>query len=390
MNAIVAIMCYGGSNQEDSVLFNKGAIERGLFTITVYKTYTAEEKNLENQIIETIEAPFDSKCIDKSKNYLKLDEQGIIREKSIVEENDVIICKSIRSSGKLSERVDASMCHKLEEKGFVDKVLITKNADGNKLVRVRVGFHRIPIFGDKFASVHAQKGTVSMILPPEDMPFTNSGIVPDLIINSHSQVSRMTISHLIECVTGKCAVVSGEFQDATPFNEDEGFMMKHLQKVGDELSKRGFQRHGEEAMMNGMTGELLKGTIFIGPTYYRRLKHMILDKLSARAEGPNQMYTRQPANQGRKNGKKYTSIKFGTMEADAMSSHGASNAIQERLLLSSDKYITSVCNKCGFITSKCKCGAGTTEVVMPYAFKLLHHNITALQIKASIKTENSI
>jgi len=394
INAIVAIMCYTGFGQEDSVILNQGAVDRGLFAITVYKTYTAEEKNQENQTIETIEAPIGcagEKGVDRSKNYLKLDNQGIIREKSIVEEGDIIIRKTIRRDGKNSERMDSSVVHKLEETGFVDKVYITKNADGNKLVKVRVGFIRYPILGDKFASRHAQKGTCGLILPEADMPFTSQGIRPDIIINPHAIPSRMTIAHLIECVTSKMAALTGEFQDATPFNDSEGQMVRHMEQVGTALHAHGFQGRGEEAMYSGMTGEKLTGTIFIGPTYYQRLKHMVMDKLSARSTGPVQSYTRQPANHGRKNGTKYTSIKMGTMETDAMASQGASESLRERLLLASDRYQAEVCDNCGmFCAGKgCKCEAGTTGVEMPYAFKLLHHNITALQIRASIKTESS-
>lgn len=394
INAIVAIMCYTGFGQEDSVILNQGAVDRGLFAITVYKTYTAEELNRENQTIETIESPVgipNEKGVDKAKNYLKLDSQGIIREKSIVNEGDVIIRKTIRRDGKNSERQDASVVHKIEETGFVDKVYITKNEEGNKLVKVRVGFIRLPILGDKFASRHAQKGTCGIILPEVDMPFTSQGIRPDIIINPHAIPSRMTIAHLIECVTNKKAALTGEFQDATPFAEAEGQMVRHIEQVGTALHSHGFHSRGEEAMYSGMTGERLAGTVFIGPTYYQRLKHMTMDKLSARATGPIQNFTRQPANHGRKNGTRYTSIKMGTMESDAMESQGAGQSVRERLLLSSDKYQTQVCDSCGmFCAGKgCKCEAGSTEVVMPYAFKLFHHNITALQIRASIRTESS-
>jgi DNA-directed RNA polymerase II subunit RPB2 len=380
--------------QEDSVIINQGAVDRGLFAITVYKTYTAEEKNQENQTIETIEAPIGcagEKGVDKSKNYLKLDDQGIIREKSIVEEGDIIIRKTIRRDGKNSERMDCSVIHKLEETGFVDKVYITKNADGNKLVKVRVGFIRYPILGDKFASRHAQKGTCGIILPEVDMPFTSQGIRPDIIINPHAIPSRMTIAHLIECLTSKMAALTGEFQDATPFNDAEGQMVRHMEQVGSALHWHGFQSKGEEVMYSGMSGEKLTGSVFIGPTYYQRLKHMVMDKLSARSTGPVQNYTRQPANHGRKNGTKYTSIKMGTMETDAMASQGASASLRERLLLASDRYQAEVCDNCGmFCVGKgCKCEAGTTDVEMPFAFKLLHHNITALQIRASIKTASS-
>jgi DNA-directed RNA polymerase II subunit RPB2 len=389
-NAIAAIMCYTGFNQEDSVILNKGAVDRGMFVITVYKTYSAEEKNQENQTIEMIEAPIDQKGIDKTKNYLKLDKFGIIRKGSVVNENDVIIRKTVRRDGKNGERIDVSVCHKLEESGYVDRILKTKDRDGNLLVKVRVGFIRRPIIGDKFASVHAQKGTVGMILPHEDMPFTAEGIVPDIIINPHAIPSRMTIGHIIECVTGKASVMDGTQYDATPFSDDEASTLKHIEQIGTALHRHGFNSRGEEPMSSGMTGEMLEGTIFIGPTYYRRLKHMIMDKLSARSEGPVQGYTRQPANHGRKNGTRFTSIRVGTMETEALCSHGAAASVNERLFHCSDKYKAMTCNICGIIGGSCQCQGGHTMTSMPYTFKLATHNINALQIRTVIKTENSV
>jgi len=327
--------------------------------------------------------------VDRGKNYLKLDSRGIIKEGSTVEENDVIIRKTIRREGKNSERIDSSVVHKLEETGFVDKVYITKNSDGNTLVKVRVGFIRCPIMGDKFASRHAQKGTCGIILPEVDMPYTSQGIRPDIIINPHAIPSRMTIAHLIECITSKKAALCGEFEDATPFEDSEGQMVRHIEQVGTALHSHGFQSRGEEVMYSGFTGERLTGTVFIGPTYYQRLKHMVMDKRSARDRGPMQNFTRQPANHGRKNGTKYTSIKVGTMETDVLSSQGARESIRERLLLSSDYYKTDICNSCGMFcpSSGCKCESSTSQVEIPYPFKLTHHNTTAMLIKVSMRTE---
>lgn len=287
--------------------------------------------------------------------------------------------------------MDVSVVHKLEETGFVDKVLITKNADGNRLVKVRVGFLRLPIMGDKFASVHAQKGTCGLVMAQEDLPFTSQGIVPDIIINPHCIPSRMTIAHLIECITGKVAVLKGQFADGTPFNSDETRMVRHMEEIGSALHAHGYARNGEEVMYSGITGVKMTGTVFIGPTYYRRLKHLIWDKLSARGTGPVQAYTRQPANHGRKNGTKYTSTRVGNMEVDGLISHGGRESIRERMFHSSDRYQTEVCDKCGNLAQghTCKCDAGTTMTEMPYAFKLLHHNVSALMIKASIRTDES-
>jgi len=202
--------------------------------------------------------------------------------------------------------------------------------------------------------------------------------------------SRMTIGHLIECVTGKAAIFENKCADGTPFPESETFMVNHLAKVGEKLHENGFQCRGEEAMYSGMTGEMMPATIYIGPTYYRRLKHMVIDKLSARSEGPVNNYIRQPANQGRKNGKKFTSIKNGTMETDAELAHGASQTVRDRLMICKDYYVTDVCNKCGMIAPQgCRCDAGVTATEMPYAFKLLIQNMIALGLRPQIETDVS-
>jgi len=384
-NCIVAVLA-GGYNQEDSVIANQGAIDRGLFTISIYKTYTGEERNQGNQIIETIEIPPEKNMV-RGRNYLKLDENGIIRPGERVCKDDIIIAKTTRRDGKNGNPIDSSLYYKMDEVGRVDSVLYTRNADGNKMIKVRIVFVRNLITGDKVASLTAQKGTDGICLSQEDMPFTESGMVPDLIINPACLPSRMTIHQLISCVVGKYGVATGEFQDGTPFPTGKNRIPYVMNEIGQGLASKGFRRAGEEVMIDGRTGERYKTTIFMGPTYYQRLKHLILDKLSARSTGPLTPLLHQPANHGRKNGIEFTAIRVGTMETDAIVSHGGMGSLYERLMVSSDKYPTSVCKGCGRIPNTKVCCGEVVDIHVPYVFKLICQNVAALQISTRMRVK---
>lgn len=263
---------------------NQSAIDRGLFCVTSYRTFSEEEKKRGTYNFESIEVPpFDKRR--KDANYGLLDDRGVVRLRTdnfstYVSKGDVIIGKKLtkitKSSG-IEEYIDCSLIIKTGEEGYVDRVIETMTPNGYRLVKVIIRNQRIPEVGDKFASRAAQKGTVGMVYRQEDMPFTATGVVPDLVINSHCIPSRMTINQLMECVLGKSCAMDGTFGDATPFslNSEE-----KANKLCERLSQSGFERHGWEDMINGMTGELLTDTkIFIGPTYYQRLKHMVSEKI---------------------------------------------------------------------------------------------------------------
>jgi len=347
-NAIVAIMCYSGYNQEDSVIMNQSSIDRGLFRSLYYRSYTDTEKTTGMEKVETIEKPNRDDTLrmkhGSSDRYAKLDIDGLIGPATNVNGEDIIIGKTAplpEESEELGQRTqlhkkrDVSMPLKSTESGVIDQVMITTNGEGNKFVKIRIRSTRIPQIGDKFASRHGQKGTIGITYRQEDMPFTSEGITPDIIINPHAIPSRMTIGHLVECLLSKLSTLQGIEGDATPFTE------LTVENVSKALAQRGYQKRGLEVMYHGHTGRKLQAQIYFGPTYYQRLKHMVDDKIHARARGPLQILTRQPVEGRSRDG----GLRFGEMERDCMISHGISAFLKERMYDSSDGFRIHVCDQ---------------------------------------------
>ena len=349
-NAIVAIACYSGYNQEDSVIMNQSSIDRGLFRSLFYRSYVEQEKRIGMSLVETFEKPLRSETLRlKHGTYEKLDDDGIISPGIRVSGEDIIIGKTapiapdaeeLGQRTKLHTKRDASTPLRSTENGIVDKVLLTTNAEGLKFVKVRMRTTKIPQIGDKFASRHGQKGTIGITYRQEDMPFSAEGITPDLIINPHAIPSRMTIAHLIECQLSKVSSLRGFEGDATPFTEVT------VDSVSRLLREHGYQSRGFEVMYNGHTGRKLVAQVFLGPTYYQRLRHMVDDKIHARARGPVQILTRQPVEGRARDG----GLRFGEMERDCMISHGASAFLRERLFEVSDAFRVHICDICGLMT----------------------------------------
>lgn len=386
-NAIVAIACYTGYNQEDSIIMNQSAIDRGLFRSFLYRTYTDQEKMNGPGCVEQFSKPVRGEVLRmKNLNYDKLDDDGLINPGVRVTGEDVLIGKILPIPERTDEESanpqkeknvqwkDASTAMRPTEEGVVDTVIVT-NKEGYKFTKVKVRSTRIPEMGDKFASRHGQKGTVGITLKQEDMPFTKEGIVPDIIINPHCIPSRMTIGHLIEALLGKVSALVGEEGDGTPFSDIT------VEEISEQLQAQGYQRHGLETMYNGMTGQKLTAQIFVGPTYYQRLKHMVKDKLHARARGPLQILTRQPAEGRARDG----GLRFGEMERDCIISHGASLFLRERLFEVSDFFEAIVCEDCGLfcLEDGCKGCNNKTDIArveMPYAFKLMLQELMGMNI----------
>jgi DNA-directed RNA polymerase II subunit RPB2 len=348
-NAIVAILCYSGYNQEDSVIMNQSSIDRGLFRSLFFRSYTDCEKRVGINIVEKFEKPSRSDTLRlKHSTYEKLDVDGIIAPGTRVSGEDIIIgktCPINPDNAELGQRStqhvkrDASMPLRPTESGIVDQVVLTTNQDGMRYVKVRVRTTKVPQIGDKFASRHGQKGTIGVTYRQEDMPFTSEGITPDIIINPHAIPSRMTIAHLIECLLSKVATLKGMEGDATPFTDVT------VDSVSTLLREHGYQSRGFEIMYHGHTGRKLRAQVFFGPTYYQRLRHMVDDKIHARARGPLQIMTRQPVEGRARDG----GLRFGEMERDCMIAHGAASFLKERLFEVSDAFRVHICEICGLM-----------------------------------------
>ena len=332
--------------------------------------------------------------------YDKLDDDGIISPGARVSGEDIIIGKTapiapdaeeLGQRTKLHVKRDVSTPLRTTENGIVDQVLLTTNVEGLKFVKVRTRTTKVPQIGDKFASRHGQKGTIGITYRQEDMPFTADGLTPDLIINPHAIPSRMTIAHLIECLLSKVASLTGQEGDATPFTDVT------ITSISEILAMHGFQKRGFEVMYNGHTGRKLAAQVFLGPTYYQRLRHMVDDKIHARARGPLQILTRQPVEGRARDG----GLRFGEMERDCMISHGASSFLKERLLDVSDAFRVHVCEICGLMTPVAKVSQGQFEcrpcrnktriaqVVIPYAAKLLFQELGAMNVATRMFMDRS-
>ncbi|KAJ0247131.1 DNA-directed RNA polymerase II subunit 2 [Hirschfeldia incana] len=397
INAIVAISCYSGYNQEDSVIMNQSSIDRGFFRSLFFRSYRDEEKRMGTLIKEDFGRPDRGNTMGmRHGSYDKLDDDGLAPPGTRVSGEDVIIGKTTpisqdEAQGQSSRytKRDHSISLRHSETGMVDQVLLTTNADGLKFVKVRVRSVRIPQIGDKFSSRHGQKGTVGMTYTQEDMPWTIEGVTPDIIVNPHAIPSRMTIGQLIECIMGKVAAHMGKEGDATPFTDVT------VDNISKALHKCGYQMRGFERMYNGHTGRPLPAMIFIGPTYYQRLKHMVDDKIHSRGRGPVQILTRQPAEGRSRDG----GLRFGEMERDCMIAHGAANFLKERLFDQSDAYRVHVCQTCGLIaianlksnTFECRGCKNKTDIVqvhIPYACKLLFQELMSMAIAPRMLTKD--
>ena len=384
-NIIVAIACYGGYNQEDSVILNKGAINRGLFRTLYYTIYKDEEhRNVASGKEEKFSRPRRENTRGfKTSSYHAIQDSGIPMLNAEIKENDVVIGKvtSIKNDPNGYQYRDSSTTHKNSETCRIDGVWQDKNSDGYPFIKCRVVSERVPEIGDKFSSRHGQKGTCGIMLSEEDMPFTASGLRPDLIMNPHAVPSRMTIAQLMECMFGKICSMKGTLGDGTPYSH------LSVQELCKQLTELGMHPCGNELLYNGQTGEMIRAEIFMGPTFYQRLKHMVIDKKHSRARGPIVSLTRQPCEGRSRDG----GLRVGEMERDCMLSHGAASFTKERLMDVSDPFKTGFCKTCGTLAvmnSKdgiyaCgSCGTKTNciEKTIPYAVKLWAQELEAMHI----------
>ena len=328
-------------------------------------------------------------------NYDKINSKGVIDENTLIENNDVIIAKMVpikenrNDHTKVIKYEDMSRTYRTVEKSYVDKNYIDRNGDGYNFCKVRIRAYRKPTIGDKFSSRHGQKGTIGNIIAEEDMPFTAEGVKPDIIINPHAIPSRMTIGQLKETLLGKVLVQLGLFGDGTAFGNKE----MSVENISKELLKLGYESYGNELMYDGHGGRQLESSIFIGPVFYQRLKHMVNDKQHSRSIGPMVNLTRQPAEGRSRDG----GLRFGEMERDCMCSHGASRFTKGRIYDASDKYQVYVCKRCGSIASynnsynihlcrMCDNRVDFSYVEIPYSCKLLFQELLTMNIAPRIIT----
>ena len=391
---IVAIMTHTGYNQEDSLLFNKGSIDRGLFQATIYHTEKDEEKKIHgDEEIRCRPDPSKTKGM-KFGNYEKVNANGVIPENTLVENRDIIISKVLpikearNDHTKVIKYEDHSHIYRTREESYIDKNYLERNGEGYNFCKVRIRTVRKPVIGDKFSSRHGQKGTIGNIIPECDMPFTAEGIRPDIIINPHAIPSRMTIAQLKETLLGKVLIQMGLFGDGTSFGKFD------IKDISSELQKLGYESKGNELLYNGLTGEQIETSVFIGPVFYQRLKHMVSDKMHSRSIGPMVNLTRQPAEGRSRDG----GLRYGEMERDCICSHGASRFNKGRLYDASDAFSVNVCKCCGMIAAyndkthihQCKTCNNRTDfdyVELPYSCKLMFQELITMNIAPRIMTK---
>ncbi len=380
-SVILAIASYAGFNQDDCLVFNASAIQRGMFRSFYYHTHKSSESE-DYARKEEITNP--EKYFGSRPKYSKLDSDGIIRVGEAFNSGDILIGKVIISKTDSSVFVDSSeIAHSC---GVVESVVVSKNADGYTIVKVKTRELRIPELGDKFCPRHFQKGTIGMVYRQEDLPFTRDGVCPDVFLSPYGLTGRMTVGILFEVLCGKASALTGEEINSTGFDRKEGLDL--IDDMSSLLVQYGFSPHGTEMLCDGFEGRPIESKIFLGPLFQQKLKQMSADKIQARSgTGKLSERTRQPVSGRAKGG----GGRIAEMERDAMIAHGISRFINEKMFDVSDKYSTWICTNCGvfananYQTSRqelqncSNCGHNSYELVdIPYGFKLMHQYMYSL------------
>ncbi|GIQ83201.1 DNA-directed RNA polymerase, subunit 2 [Kipferlia bialata] len=386
-NSSVAVMSFSGYDIEDAIVMNKASVDRGYGRCIVYKKSSAPMRTQLNGSQDRLSGPpkpepGQTSLPPNQRQYQTVEADGLPKVGATVQTDDVLINRQVPSASA-SAYSPSPICWKASVPGTVDKVLLTSNDKGELLVKVNTRMLRIPELGDKFSSRHGQKGVVGLIVKQSDMPFSQNGVCPDLIMNPHGFPSRMTVGKMLECVGGKAGAFAGRQGDATVFGGDT-----HT-AIGETLVKAGFNYTGKDLLYSGITGEPTRAYIFFGPIYYQRLKHMVQDKLHSRARGPRATLTRQPT-EGRSN---KGGLRMGEMERDCLLAYGTACLMQERLMLSSDVFIAQVCEGCGMLASRnwcqtCKTSKGVMPIRLPYAAKLMLQELQSMNVLARIQLRN--
>lgn len=390
-NAIVAVMSYSGYDIEDALVLNKASVDRGFGRCQVLRKYMTNLKIYASGSKDTVLPP-DQENGASIKKHALLDADGLAGVGEKISGGEVYINKFIpdnanssgvgsdsASNGSGTTLIPQPQTYRLPDPSYIEKVLVSEVESGNQLIKVQTRQTRRPEVGDKFSSRHGQKGVVGIIAEQADMPFSDEGIVPDIIMNPHGFPSRMTVGKMLELVAGKAGVINGNFQYGTAFGGSK------LEDMSAQLIDAGFNYGGKDYLTSGITGEPLPAYVFTGPIYYQKLKHMVLDKMHSRARGPKAILTRQPTEGRSRDG----GLRLGEMERDCLIAYGASQLLLERLMLSSDRHEVEVCEKCGFMCysgwcQRCKSAGGASghvvKMVVPYAAKLLVQELVSMNV----------
>ena len=432
-NAVVAVLAYTGYDMEDAMILNKSSYERGLGYGIVYKSIT-KKLNENKAFSSTIKSnryrmlncsiiKEDSYMVSKSKisslpNYIGEDGLPLIGTKLSQGMIELVYVDSVKNDLVIMYYKDTEPC-------VVDNIRIYNSNSLNPdeiSINFILRFKRYPVIGDKFSSRHGQKGVMSCLWPHINMPFSETGITPDIIINPHAFPSRMTIGMLIESLAGKSGSLEGKFQCFSPFDQVENDDI--ISYFGDELLRNGYNHNGTEILYSGVSGLQMKADIYMGVVYYQRLRHMVNDKAQARSTGPIDILTRQPV-KGRKN---QGGIRFGEMERDGLLAHGVSYCLNDRLFKSSDYSEGYICKKCGELLAvlnkidkasikeivlkedlellykldkklenlhlksnnvyclNCKSSANCVKVSIPFVLRYLTNELAGMNIKLSFKS----
>lgn len=390
-NASVAVMSYSGYDIEDAIVMSRGSLDRGFGRCFVMRRQGISMLSYANGVKDMLAPPPTFEGNDKrtganrnqNLRYGVLGEDGLAKPGEKVEDGFLLANKISPVETKEFVVMDSNLkyratpvSYKNPVSSYIDRVILTLDGEGTTTFKIVTRQTRRPEIGDKFASRHGQKGVVGLIVPEEDMPFSERGWRPDLIMNPHGFPSRMTVGKMLECIGSKAAVMDGLFANGSAFG---GTPAEEIYRT---LIRHGFAPTGKEYLTSGITGEPMESYVFCGPIYYQKLKHMVVDKMHARARGPRMVLTRQPTEGRAKEG----GLRLGEMERDCLVAYGASNLLLERLMISSDACNPPICRKCGLFCGHpdwckfCNSAEYVTLVRMPYACKLLFQEMQSMNV----------
>lgn len=393
-NATVAVMSYSGYDIEDALVLNKASCDRGFGRCQVFRKHSTQLRKYPNRTEDRLgDRERDEK--NPSQPIAKhsiLGHEGVAMPGEKVEAGQVFLNKQVplntSSNGigvdyGMNDYKPAPMTYRLPDFSYIDKVMVSQTESDAMVIKVQTRQTRRPELGDKFSSRHGQKGVVGIIVNQEDMPFADSGVCPDIIMNPHGFPSRMTVGKMLELLSGKAGVLNGSLEYGTAFGGS------NVDDMGAILIKHGFSYSGKDFVTSGITGESLPAYIFFGPIYYQKLKHMVQDKMHSRSRGPRAILTRQPTEGRSRDG----GLRLGEMERDCLIAYGASQLLLERLMISSDRHEVDICEHCGMMgyqgwCQTCKSTLGVQKMVMPYAAKLLVQEMLSMNVLVRLKLED--